>query len=77
MIVSEGVRMALIGIVPGVLIAYAAARAMGALLFGVRPEDPLTIAVAAVACFVTAVAACLRPALRAARIDPISALRAD
>jgi predicted permease len=77
MIVSEGVRMALIGIVPGVLIAYAAARAMGALLFGVRPEDPLTIAVAAVACFLTAVAACLRPALRAARIDPISALRAD
>lgn len=77
MIVSEGIRMALIGVVPGVLIAYAAARAMAALLFGVRPDDPLTIGVAAVACFVTAVAACVRPALRAARIDPISALRAD
>jgi predicted permease len=77
MIVSEGIRMALIGVVPGVLIAYGAARAMGALLFGVRPDDPLTITVAAVACFVTAATACVRPALRAARIDPICALRAD
>jgi predicted permease len=77
MVVSEGVRMALIGVVPGILIAYAGARAMGALLFGVRPDDPLTIGVAAVACFVTAAAACVRPALRASRIDPISALRAE
>ncbi len=77
MIVSDGVRMALIGVVPGVLIAYGAARAMSALLFGVRPDDPLTIGVAAVACFVTAVTACVRPALRAARIEPIAALRAD
>ena len=69
--------MALVGVVPGVLIAYAAARAMAALVFGVRPDDPLTIGVAAVACFVTAATACVRPALRAARIDPISALRAD
>jgi ABC-type antimicrobial peptide transport system permease subunit len=77
MVVSEGIRMALIGVVPGILIAYAAARAMSALLFGVRPNDPLTITVAAVVCFVIAAAACVRPAIRAARIDPISALRAD
>jgi predicted permease len=77
MVVSEGIRMALIGVVPGILIAYGAARAMSALLFGVRPNDPLTIGVAAVVCFVTAAAACVRPALRASRIDPISALRAD
>ena len=77
MIVTDGVRMALIGAVPGVLIAYGAARAMGALLFGVRPDDPLTIGVAAGACLVVAAAACVRPALRAARIDPISALRGE
>ena len=77
MIVSEAMTMALIGVVPGVLIAYGAARAMAALLFGVRPDDPLTIAVAAGACFITTVVACARPALRAARIDPMSALRAD
>ena len=77
MIISDGIRMALIGAVPGVLIAYAAARAMGALLFGVRPDDPVTIGTAALACFVVASAACIKPALRAARIDPISALRGD
>jgi predicted permease len=77
MIVSEGIRMALIGVVPGVLMAYGAARAMSALLFGVRPDDPLTIGVATAACFVTVVTACVRPAFRAARIDPIAALRAD
>jgi predicted permease len=77
MIVSEAMKMAVIGVVPGVLLAYAAARAMSALLFGVRPDDPLTIAVATGACFVTAVTACVRPAVRASRIDPIAALRAD
>jgi predicted permease len=77
MVVSEGIRMAVIGVVPGVLTAYVAARAMRALLFGVPPDDPLTIAVAAIVCFVVAATACVRPALRAARIDPISALRAD
>jgi predicted permease len=77
MIVSEAVRMAMIGVVPGILGAYAAARAMSALLFGVRPEDPVTISVAAVLCLATAVLGCLRPAIRAARVDPLSALRMD
>jgi predicted permease len=77
MVVTEAVRMAVIGLVPGVLIAYAAARAMSALLFGVRPNDPVTIGIAAGACFIMAATACARPAIRAARISPISALRAD
>jgi ABC-type antimicrobial peptide transport system permease subunit len=77
MIVSEAARMAIFGVVPGVLGAYAAARAMGALLFGVRPEDPLTISVAAALCLATAIMGSLRPALRAARVDPMSALRAE
>jgi predicted permease len=77
MIVSEGVRMALIGVVPGVLVAYAAARAMSSLLFGVPAGDPITIGAAALVCFATAAIGCLRPAMRAARIDPISALRSD
>ena len=77
MIVSEAARMAILGVVPGVLGAYAAARAMSALLFGVRPEDPLTIAAAAALCLATAVLGALPPALRAARVDPMSALRAE
>jgi uncharacterized membrane protein (DUF441 family) len=43
MIVSQGMKLALVGIVPGVLIAYAAGRGMRALLFGVEPADPATI----------------------------------
>src|SRR6185295_2593178 len=77
LVLREGLALALAGIVIGVAVAYVAARGMGALLFGVRPEDPSTIAVATVLCLVTAVAGCLRPALRAARVDPLSALRAE
>jgi len=77
MIVSEAVRMAVIGVIPGMLIAYLAARAMSALLFGVPAGDPLTIGTAALVCVATAALGCVRPAFRAARIDPISALRSE
>jgi ABC-type antimicrobial peptide transport system permease subunit len=66
-----------VGIGVGLAVAYAAARGMSALLMGVRPEDPATLAIAAALCLVTAVLGALRPALRAARVDPLSALRAD
>jgi predicted permease len=77
MILSEAIRMAVLGVVPGIFAAYAAARAMSALLFGVRPEDPLTISIAAFLCLATAVLGCVRPALRAARVDPMSAIRME
>ncbi|HEX3127608.1 MAG TPA: ABC transporter permease [Thermoanaerobaculia bacterium] len=77
LVLREGLALALAGAVIGVAVGYAAARGMGALLFGVRPEDPLTIIAAAVLCFVTAVAGCLRPAMQAARVDPLSVLRTE
>ena len=77
MIMSEAARMAIFGVVPGIIGAYVAARAMSALLFGVQPGDPTTIAAAAGVCLMTAVFGALRPALRAARVDPMSALRAE
>jgi predicted permease len=77
MVVGEGVRMALIGVLPGIGIAYLAARGMQSLLFGVPAADPLTFSFVALLCFATVVLACVRPAWRAARIEPISALRAD
>lgn len=77
MIVSEGARMALFGVLAGVIVAYFAARAMSALLFGVQPDDPLTIGAAAGLCFLVTAVGCLRPAFRAARIAPMAALRAD
>jgi ABC-type antimicrobial peptide transport system permease subunit len=77
MILADGLRLALMGIVPGVLGAYAAARAMGALLFGVAPGDPVTFAVAAGVAMLMALAGTLVPALRAVRVTPMSALRAE
>jgi predicted permease len=77
LVVREGLALTAIGLAIGVPVAYAAARGMGALLVGVRPADPLTIAAAATLCLTTAVVGCLRPALRAARVDPMTALRAE
>lgn len=77
LVLREGLALAFIGIAIGVAVAWAAARGMGALLSGVRPEDPLTIAAATALCLATALAGCLRPAMRAARVDPLSALRAE
>jgi ABC-type antimicrobial peptide transport system permease subunit len=77
MIVADGMRLALFGIVPGVLGAYAAARGMSALLFGVAPGDPATFATGVVAALVMTFAGSLVPALRAVRVNPMSALRAE
>jgi predicted permease len=77
MVVGDATRMAIIGVIPGVIGAYLAARWMSALLFGVEPGDPFTIITASVLCLVTAMLAALRPAMRAAKVDPMSALRAE
>jgi predicted permease len=77
MVVGDATRMALFGVIPGVIAAYLAARAMSALLFGVEPGDPLTIAAVAALCLATAVIAAVRPAISAARIEPITALKSD
>jgi ABC-type antimicrobial peptide transport system permease subunit len=63
------------GIVLGFVAALASTRSMATLLYEVAPMDAMTfIAVAMVLC-VTALAACCGPASRAARIDPLAALR--
>jgi putative ABC transport system permease protein len=77
LVLREGLVLALIGIALGVAAAYAGARGMGALLFGVRPEDPFTIGLAAAICLATAMVGCLRPALQATKVDPLAALSAE
>jgi putative ABC transport system permease protein len=77
LVLGEGMRLAAVGVVAGVLVAYFAARTMSALLVGVRPEDPLTIATAVVLCVVVSIVGCVRPAMRAGRVDPMTALRAE
>ena len=75
LVFREGLALASVGIGLGVAGAYALARTMGAILSGVQPQDPLTIGIAATVCFTIAIVSCLRPARRAARVDPLDALR--
>jgi len=77
LVLREGMLLAVAGILVGVALAYPSARAMGALLAGIDPADPLTIGVVGAVCLGTAVVGCLRPAVRAARITPLAALRAE
>lgn len=67
----------LLGLALGMGAALLAGRALAGLLYGVRPGDPATLG--AVAALVTGVAllACWIPALRASRVDPATALRAE
>ena len=77
MILADGLRMAVIGIVPGVLGAYAVARWMSALLFGVAPTDPAAFGTAVGLTLLMTLAGSLVPVLRAVRVSPMSVLRAE
>lgn len=76
-VLREGMVLALTGVGIGVWLAYLSARVIGALLAGIRPGDPATITAAVALCLATAVIGCVRPAIRAARIDPMAALRQE
>lgn len=77
LVLREGLTLTGAGVIIGVLLAYALTRSLGALLYGVRPNDPLTFALAPAILFVVAIAASIEPTWRAMRIDPASALRAN
>ncbi len=77
MIMKRGLWLALAGVVPGVAIAYAVGRSFEALLAGVEPYDGMTFGVAIALAVLMAVAGTLVPTLRALRVNPITALRAD
>ncbi|MDX2149719.1 MAG: ABC transporter permease [Bryobacteraceae bacterium] len=71
----RGLRLAGFGLAFGVALAVALSRVVQGLLFGVDPQDPVTIAAAAVLLLMVAAVACWLPARRAAKVDPIIALR--
>ncbi len=75
LVISHALRLMAIGTVVGVAGAIAAAQAMRSLLFGVAPADTLTILAAVAVLGMVAFAAAAVPALHAARIDPMVALR--
>lgn len=77
LILREAVTLAVIGLAVGVPAGLALAALVRGQLFGVAPVDPTSLGVAVIVLVVTALAASYLPARRAARIDPIEALRAE
>jgi predicted permease len=75
MIIGQGMKLALIGVVVGVVSALAATRPLAAILYQVTPNDPLTFIAVPIVFAVVAAAACCIPARRAMRVDPLVALR--
>jgi predicted permease len=76
-VVRDGVAIVLIGLVPGLLAALAAASSLRALLFGVPTLDPATILITLAVCIAMAVTGASVPAWRAVRVSPMSVMRAE
>ena len=77
MVMRRCLMLTVAGVVPGVALAYAAGRSMQALLAGVAPADALTLAAAVGLVVVMTVAGSVFPTLRALRVNPIIAIRAE
>lgn len=77
LVLGEALRLTTLGVAIGVVLAIALGRLIAALLFATSARDPLVIAIAAGMLVAVGTAASLVPAWRAARIDPMNALRAD
>jgi putative ABC transport system permease protein len=75
LILTQGLRLALIGVVSGLGAAFVLTRWLETLLFGVRPTDPVTFGVIAVVLLGVALLACWIPARHATKVDPLIALR--
>jgi predicted permease len=77
MILGKAATLLAAGLVLGTALSLAAASAAGALLFGLKPRDPATLAAAALLLAVVTVVASLMPSLRAANVNPIDSLRSE
>jgi predicted permease len=77
MVLGEGGVLLVIGLVAGVAGALLTSRLLQGLLFGVAPNDPLTLGAVALLIAAVGVAACLLPAMRASKVDPAIALRSE
>jgi putative ABC transport system permease protein len=77
LVLREGLSPAAGGIVLGIAVSLASGRLLANLLFQVRPADPVVLAPVIVVLVLAALAACWMPARRAARVDPVVALRTE
>src|SRR5262249_55759491 len=77
LVLVDGLRPALLGLVIGIAASVAATRLINSVLYGTSPLDPGVFLSVVAILLISATAACLLPAWRAARINPMSALRAE
>ena len=75
LVLKKGMALTLLGVVIGIGASFALTRLMSSLLFGVNASDPLTFVTVPLLLVLVALVACLVPALRATKIDPLVALR--
>src|SRR2546425_5833460 len=75
LVIAQGMKLALAGMAIGMLAALALTRVIRSLLYGVTPTDPATFTVVSLLLVAIALLACWLPARRAARVDPMEALR--
>jgi len=76
-VLRQGLVLSVVGLVLGLAGGYATSRTLSSFLFGVTPGDLTTFSLAASLLLMTAIAACLVPSVRATRVDPVVALRAE
>jgi putative ABC transport system permease protein len=77
MVLVDGLKLASVGLVIGVIIAAVASRVLATWLYGVSALDPLSFVTVPLVLMAVAAAACLIPARRATRVDPVNALRVE
>ena len=75
LVLGQGTKVALIGVVLGISMALVLSHFLSSLLYGVKPTDPLTFLAGTIVLVLIALLACYIPARRATRVDPITALR--
>ena len=77
LVVCQSIRLTLIGVLAGLFGSLVLGRSLSSLLSGVRPNDPLTLALTTMLLAVVAILAALGPAFRSALLRPMQALRSE
>jgi putative ABC transport system permease protein len=77
MVISQGMRVAVVGLLLGLAGTLALSRVLASFLFGMKPYDPLTLAGMAIVLLIVSLIACLVPARRATSVDPVRVLQAE